>query len=140
MHCMVEKLANVWYQLSIYLRYLIVGAFNTAFSYAIYVALIFGMGAAEYHLALVLSYAISSIFSFSLQKVLVFQSTHNFFVGYLRGLLSWGTTYCLNALILEWLVAKMHFSQILGQLIAIGITTVFTFLLFKFFVFAKKWS
>ena len=71
-----------WFNLSDKIRFLLIGAFNAGISYLIYSALVFFLGAEAYQIALALAWVISSITSFTTQRLFVFNVKGNIFKQY----------------------------------------------------------
>lgn len=128
---------NFWFKLSAKIRFLIIGSFNALFSYLIYSLLCLILGSEYYQLSLALSFALSSVVSFNMQKHFVFQSKGNFLKEYLKCCTSWLISYAINALLLEIFVSVLKINIYLSQFFATGITAVFTYILFKYFAFKE---
>ncbi len=131
------KIFKFWFKQPEKLRFLLVGGFNTVVSYLMFFGFIKILGINEYQLSLFLSWVISSIISFFTQKIFVWQTVGNYIKEYIKCLISWSLGYFINAIILEIFVKFLHLNARIGQVFAIFITTIFTYILFKKFVFKR---
>ena len=132
------KIWNFWFSLSDKIRYVLVGGFNACVSYLLYAFLLWSLGEEHYQEALVLSWIISSFFSFTTQKIFVFCTKGNFSVWvkeYLKCAGVWVTSFIINAVVLDLLVRLAHINPYGAQIIAVACTTVTGYLLFKHFAF-----
>lgn len=118
-------------------RFVLIGICNALVSFLIFVFFIKLFGENLYQLCLFLSWAVSSFFSFTLQKLLVFRTRGNWIKEYVKCLITWFIGYGINAVSLAIIVRLLDYHVIIGQIIAIFLTTVSTFLLFKYFAFKK---
>lgn len=119
-------------------RFIFVGICNTLVSYLLFVLFIKMLGKDAYQISLFASWVISSFFSFTLQKIFVFQTKGNWLKEYVKCVISWSIGYGINAVSLGILVDYLKYNVYFGQLIAIVLTTISTFLLFKYFAFKKS--
>ena len=124
-----------WFKLDDKIRYIFVGGFNFCVSYLIYVFLCHFLGTSFYQLALALSWIISSVISFTTQKMLVFKGGNNWIQEYLKCCSTWALSYFINALLLEVFVKYFGVNVYLSQLVATSTVAVFTYILFKKFAF-----
>lgn len=126
-----------WFNLSDKIRFLLIGGFNAGVSYLIYSIFCIILGQNLYQIALALAWLLSSTISFSLQKVLVFQSKGNWIKEYLKCCVTWFFSYLINAFLLEFIVKNLHQNVFIAQIIATFIAAIFTYVLFKKFAFKK---
>ena len=133
-----EEIVGFWFNLSDKIRFLVIGACNAFVSYLIYVIYCLLFGENNYQVALAVSWAISSIISFSAQKYLVFRSKGNWIKEYLKCCTTWFFSYLINAGLLETFVKIFHLNSYLAQIISTGLTAIFTYVLFKKFAFKKS--
>ena len=129
---------NFWFKLDDKIRYLFVGGFNAGVAYLIYSVLCILMGASMYQVALALSWALSSIISFFMQRTLVFEGKGTWYKEYAKCCMTWVFSYLINAALLEFTVKFLHFNVFIAQLISNFIAAVFTYIVFKKFAFRKK--
>lgn len=134
------KIWDLWFRTNQKIRFLLVGGFNTAVSYALFLAFVWFLTPQRYQTALLLSWILSSVTSYLTQKFFVWQTPGNYFREYYRCLLTWSFAYLINALLLWFFVEKILWPAWLGQAVSICAVTVFTFVLFKYFAFARKQS
>lgn len=139
----VKKIQKLWHYIGKYpqlTRFVLIGAGNTLVSFLIFVFFVKLLGENVYQVCLFLSWAVSSFFSFTLQKVFVFRTKGNWLKEYIKCLMTWTIGYGINAVSLGIIVHWFNYHVIIGQIIAIFLTTVSTFLLFKYFAFKKSWQ
>jgi len=119
-------------------RFLIAGVFNTAFSYALYAALLFALGQGRFQTALFLSWAISTLPSFAVQRRWVFKSGGAWGAQYVKSVGVWALSYAINAVFLQVLAGFLN--PYLAQIISLTAATANTYLLFRYYTFkhAKK--
>jgi putative flippase GtrA len=120
------------------LRFLLVGGFNTVVSYLMFVGFTYWFGANYYQLSLVLAWMLSSVISFSTQKIFVFCTKGKWLKEYCKCCMSWMVAYLINAGMLELVVRVIGWNVYIGQGVAIVITTVVTYILFKKFAFKRS--
>lgn len=112
------------------LRFLIVGVFNTAFSYGVYASLIFlGVGYAVANLAALL---LGILFSFKTQGSWVFQTPDNRRIW--RFILGWGVIYLVSITLIAQFIG-IGFNAYVAGILALPFSTVLSYLLQRFFVF-----
>lgn len=118
------------------LKFLIVGGINTAWGYVLYVALIWA--GLHYNPALILDYIVGILTGYLMHRHLTFAShgcTQHSFLKY------WGTyiaVYVINLILLNLIVGLKLLDPVLGQLLALSVVTVFSFLLQNFWVFRHE--
>jgi putative flippase GtrA len=114
-----------------FLRFLFVGALNTAFGYGVFAALVLsGMAPAP---ALVATYVVGILFNFFTTRRLVFGHAGSPST-FLRFVAAYGVIYLFNAALFE-LVGMAGIGPLLGQALCLPVVAVFSFLLFKLHVF-----
>ena len=134
---MKRNIFKFWFKQSQKLRFLLVGGFNTIVSYLMFFCFLKILGNNYYQLSLFLSWIMSSVISFFTQKIFVWQTVGNYIKEYVKCLISWSIGYLINALVLEIFVKLLKLDASTGQIIAIFITTIITYILFKKFVFKR---
>ena len=111
-------------------RFLVVGMFNTAFSYAIYAGFLFiGFG---YQLANLMALVMGILFSFKTQGHLVFKNTDNRFFG--RFLVSWVLIYLCTIALIGRIIA-LGFNPYWAGALALPFSVALSYLTQKYFVF-----
>lgn len=118
-------------------RFILIVTGNTLISFFTFVFFIKLLGENVYQLCLFFSWLVSSFFVFTLQKVFVFRTKGNWLKEYVKCLISWSIGYGINAVSLGIIVHWLDYHVIIGQIIAIFMTTISTFLLFKYFAFKR---
>ena len=127
-----------WCLISDKIRFLLVGGFNTCFSYIIFVIALNLLGEAHYQISVALQWIISSVFSYINQKFFVFCTKGNYIKEYFKCCATWVISYTCNALLLEFFVRYIQINVYLAQIIAVLIASVVTYILFKYFAFRKR--
>jgi putative flippase GtrA len=112
------------------IRFVLIGAINTAFSYAIY-ALFLYLGL-SYLLSSLLALMTGILFSFKTQGKFVFQNTENHLLG--RFIVAWILIYCVNVLMINLLMGLRLNAYISGAL-AIFPVTALSYFFQRFYVF-----
>ena len=131
-----NKIFQFWMQFPQKIRFLLVGGYNTVFSYALYALFIYLYIPAQ--LALFLSFLLSSLNSYITQKFYVFNTKGNYVKEYLKCLVTWFGSYIINAILLEGL---MHFGRLnayIAEFIALVLITVYSYIALKYFAFKGK--
>lgn len=129
---------NFWFSLPEKIRFLLVGGFNTVVSYLMFICFIHFLGESKYQICLCLSWVVSSVVSFSTQKIFVFETRGHWISEYVKCLCSWSIGYVINAGALELSISVFALNVYIGQASAIILTTIVTYLLFKHFAFKRK--
>ena len=119
------------------IRFLLVGAFNTALIYSVYVALVyFGM---HYNLALLLDYIIGIALGYHLNKNYTFtkdiEAKESPSLG--KYVISYVVVFALNLLLLNLFVQLGWMGAIIAQLVAVIIATLCSFVLQDKWVFGE---
>ena len=127
-----------WFSLSDKIRFLFIGGLNAGISYFIYSISILILGEHAYQISLALAWIISSITSFTTQRLFVFNVEGNILKQYLKCCTTWVFSYLINAFFLELFVQKMQINVYLAQIGATLIAAGFTYVLFKKFAFRRK--
>lgn len=127
-----------WFKISDKLRFLLVGGFNAGFSYLIYSGICFFINENLYQQALATAWIITSITSFLTQRFLVFNVEGNLFKQYLKCCITWFFSYLINAYILELLVQKAEWNVYISQILAVGLSAIFNYIMFKVFAFKRS--
>lgn len=113
-----------------FIRFLIIGTINTAFSYSIYAFFLFlGLHYAQANL---IALIFGIFFSFKTQGALVFKNSENRL--FFRFLLCWLFIYSCNIGIISELL-KYGFDAYISGALAIPLITIFSYFLQKYIVF-----
>ena len=113
-------------------RFGAIGVVNTAFSYAIYSALIY-VGC-NYALANLIALMLGILFSLKTQGALVFKSTENRRI--FRFVFAWSLIYLCNILLISKFI-DLGFSAYASGALALPFSTVLSYFAQKFFVFRR---
>lgn len=109
-------------------RFVLVGIYNTAIGYVIFVAFAFAAGDRLHHQAiLALSFAVSVVHAYAMQRILVFKSKNLIRLEFPRFVAVNLSGLAINAVLLEVLV-RLSMNLLLAQLIATGATTLISFI------------
>ena len=127
-----------WYKLPDIVRFIVIGTINFIVSYLIYVLFVFILGENQYQLCLALQWVVSSIISYMNQKFFVFCTKGNYIKEYLKCCSTWLVGYFLNVILLEIFVKFIFKEVYISQFVSIGIVSVSTYFLFKFFAFKQS--
>lgn len=114
------------------LRYLVVGTFNTGFSYAIY-ALFLYIGL-DFKLANFLALIIGIVFSFKTQGHLVFKNSNNRLFG--RFVVSWGVIYLFSIALIGYII-NLGFNAYWAGALALPFSVGLSYVAQKYFVFYR---
>ncbi len=128
---------NLWFKIPDKIRFLIVGGYNALFSYLIFALALHIAGNEHYQLCVALQWIISSVFSFTLQKLLVFCTKGNWVREYLKCCTTWAVSYLFNVIILEFMVRYVSKNVYIGQFVSLVIVSILTYVLFKYFAFRQ---
>ncbi|MBQ9738448.1 MAG: GtrA family protein [Alphaproteobacteria bacterium] len=129
------KLYRWWMTWPQKLRFLLVGGYNTVFSYLLFAGLLWGFDGQYEQIALALSFAISSVNSFWTQKIYVFASKEPAWPEFIKCLETWGISYILNAGLLWIMTDRLNVNPYVAQGIALTILTIFSWIMLKYFAF-----
>lgn len=111
-------------------RFIVIGVFNTAFSYGIYAGLVF-LGA-HYALANFIALVLGILFSFKTQGFFVFRNVNNRLLG--RFVLSWGVIYLVAIAVIGQAI-ELGLDAYLAGVVAIPFSTALSYIMQKYFVF-----
>ena len=120
-------------------RFVIVGAYNTAFGLALYVVL-FGLLEHRFHymLLLTVNYIVGTLNGFLAYKLLVFRSSAGHLFEYLRFNAVHLAGIVINYIALPVLVEIVRLSPFLAQGIIIAVLIVMSYVLHKHFTFRQR--
>ncbi|HIS74301.1 TPA: GtrA family protein [Candidatus Galligastranaerophilus intestinavium] len=115
------------------MKFLFVGALNTAFGYSVYA--LFVTLHASHNIALTIQYILGVLWNFKTTGVIVFKNHDNSRI--IRFFMSYVITYSINLVCLNFLV---HFGlgKYISQAVMVLPMAVLSFLIFKTFVFKEK--
>jgi len=128
---------ELWFKLSRKIRFLLAGGVNTLCAYLLYSLFCLAFGENTYQISLIFSWCLSSVISFTLQKYLVFQSHGKWLDEYLKCCTTWVFSYIINSIILETCVKTFTLNIYTAQILSAGLTAIFTYCIFKKFIFKE---
>ena len=127
-----------WMRFPEKLRFVLVGGYNTVFSYILFVCLVFFLTEKYNQVALFCSYALASINSYFTQKYYVFATKNISFKEYFQCVATWFFSYLINAVLLYVLINVTPLNIYVAQIISLTICAVFNYIFLKRFVFCKN--
>ena len=130
------KVYHFWMRFPEKVRFLLVGGYNTSFSYGLYALFLWLTGGAAAQTALLLSFILSTPHSYLTQKFFVFATRGNYGREYLTCVLSWAISYGLNILLLQGFLV-LGLNAYLAQLIALILVTINSYLMLKYLAFHR---
>ena len=116
-----------------FMKFLFVGALNTAFGYFVYA--LFVTLHASHNIALTIQYILGVFWNFKTTGVIVFKNHNNKLIFKFIG--TYIITFSINSLFLNLLAVKIGLNEYLSQAILVLPVAVLSFLLFKFWVFKE---
>lgn len=131
-----QKLFQFWMRFPQKIRFLLVGGYNTVFSYALYALFVYLTIPAQ--MALFLSFLLSSVNSYATQKFYVFNTKGNYVKEYIKCLVTWFGSYIINAILLEGLMRLGGLNAYVAEFIALVLITVYSYIALKYFAFKEK--
>ena len=133
-----KKLEDIWFVLPEKLRFLLVGGFNTVFSYGLF-AFMVAFLTISYHIALGVSYIISVNVTIFTQRYYVFRSHGNFLQEYSKSWIVYLLILLINYIFMYITVDILGLNELIAQAVyTVGIT-IFTYFMHKYFSFAKHY-
>lgn len=121
-------------------RFVIVGGFNTAFGYALFVAIELTIGKhAGYLVSLYGSYAIATIVAFALHRHFTYRvtGTGNIVIDFLRFQSVYVVSLIINTIALPVLVELVHLPALVAQAMIVVVTTLVSYFGHKLFSFRR---
>jgi putative flippase GtrA len=131
--------SSAWWRLSLELRFLLAGAYNTAFGYLVFTVLYYGFGTTIGYLGVaVLCHPVALTSAFIVHRRLVFRSTVGWPASFLRFNLSQLVAILCGMLGLYGLVHFAHLSPLLAQAMVLLVSVVITYILHRRFSFRVR--
>ena len=115
-----------------FVRYVLVGICNTAFSYGVF-ALLFYVGL-DYRLASLLALLLGIVFSFTTQGTIVFRGATR--VTFVKFVVAWGFMYLFNIALIAMMRRASIDTYLAGAIATVPVTLV-SYLVLKFAVFGR---
>ncbi len=132
-----DALFNFWVRFPETMRYLLVGGYNTAVFYFLYVLFVLYHGENYAQPCLFAAFVFSSFHSFFTQRTFVFLSDGNYKKEYMKCFMTWGVGYFMNAALLKFFTDVLGVNVYLSEFLVLIIVTCFTYFLLKYFAFGK---
>lgn len=119
-------------------RFILVGSVNTIAMYILYVIMVFvGL---DYNIALIIDYVVGIIAGYMMHRYWTFAANTSVMKSFPKYCITYVGIYFINLAILNFIVRNNLLTPILGQLLALGIIVLCSFLLQNFWVFPKKFT
>ena len=118
------------------IKFILVGAVNTVATYALYVILV--NAGLQYAVALTLDYLVGILSGYLMNRHWTFvshDSTHRSLVKYIT---TYVLVYLINLILLSLIVGLKILDPVFGQVLALGVVTMISFLLQNFWVFQRQ--
>lgn len=132
-----KKIETFWFKINQKIRFILVGGFNTVFAYGVF-ALLFAIFHLPYLLALIIQYFITVNVSILTMRYYVFRATGDFIKEYCKAWSVYVVMFLFNSVSLSFLVEICEIPELYSQAIYLTVSTIFTYLLHKYFSFLKK--
>ncbi|MBQ8870293.1 MAG: ChbG/HpnK family deacetylase [Alphaproteobacteria bacterium] len=132
-----KNIENWWFKLNQKLRFLLVGGFNTVFAYMVF-ALLFAIVGLPYLLALIVQYFITINVSVLTMRYYVFESKGDFWSEFCKAWSVYIFMFVFNTFALSFFVEICKIEELYAQALYLIISTIFTYLLHKYFSFMRK--
>ena len=132
-----KKIEDFWFKINQKIRFILVGGFNTVFAYGVF-ALLFVLLNLPYLLTLIIQYVITVNVSIVTMRYYVFRANGDFIQEYCKAWSVYIVMFLFNSIFLSFLVEVCHIQELYSQAIYLTISTIFTYLLHKYFSFFKK--
>lgn len=122
------------------IRFLLVGALNTALGYGLFALALLLLGESLYIPAYVIAYALSILAGFTLQRTIVFRVRGDLWKDLLRYASVQLTSFLVNLVLLPLLVEVFGLSALIAQGIILVLTLVGTYFAHRHFSFRRSES
>ncbi len=127
------KVFALWMKLPEPLRFLLVGGFNTVFSFCVFSTCIFyGL---KYDISLVIAYILGVNCSILTMRYFVYQSKKCLIKSYLKGWITYLSTFLVNYVFLYIFVGVLEFPAITMQAVYTLFSPVYIYIMHKYFTF-----
>jgi putative flippase GtrA len=132
----LQNILNFWFKINDKIRFLLVGGYNTLFSFLLFCLLQTLLSGIFHYIVILLFCHLISVFnSFVSLKYFVFRSPKNFLNEYLKVNIVYAVYFVLNALLLYSLKDLFGINIYIAQLLCIIILTVASYFSHKYFSF-----
>jgi putative flippase GtrA len=132
----LQNILNFWFKINDKIRFLLVGGYNTLFSFLLFCLLQTLLSGIFHYIVILLFCHLISVFnSFVSLKYFVFRSPKNFLNEYLKVNIVYAVYFVLNALLLYSLKDLLGINIYIAQLLCVIILTVASYFSHKYFSF-----
>lgn len=133
---LINKLFDLWFKIDRRIRFILVGGYNTVFSFILFCALEYLIGNDLQPIWILLITHIISIFnSFLSLRIFVFASKNNLLQEYLKVNAVYCIYFIVNAFLLFAFNDLLHLNVILAQFLSVLILTIGVYFAHKHFSF-----
>ncbi|MSP33457.1 MAG: GtrA family protein [Rickettsiales bacterium] len=133
---LISKILDLWFKIDRRIRFILVGGYNTVFSFALFCILQYYLGENLRPIWVLLITHIISIFnSFLSLRIFVFASKNNLLREYLKVNMVYCGYFIINAFLLFSLNDLLHLDVILAQFLSVLILTIGAYFAHKHFSF-----
>jgi putative flippase GtrA len=132
----LKNILNFWFKINDKIRFLLVGGYNTLFSFSLFCLLQTLFGSIFHYIIILLFCHLISVFnSFVSLKYFVFRSPKNFLNEYLKVNIVYAIYFVLNATLLYVQKDLLEVNIYIAQFICIIILTIASYFSHKYFSF-----
>ena len=131
-----KKIEDIWFKLPQKLRFLLVGGFNTIFSYLLFAIMVAGIKI-PYQAALVVGYIISTNVSIFTQKYYVFHSLGNLRAEYIKACSVYLLVLLINYVAMYIMVEVCLIGELVAQAVYVMFITIFIYVAHSCFSFSR---
>lgn len=132
----INKILDIWFKIGEKVRFILVGGYNTVFSFLLFCWLEFSFhDHLHYLIILFISHMISVLNSFLTFRIFVFRSKGHIFLEYFKINIVYLGYYICNALLLYLLKDLLYIHILVSQFICIVILMIATYAAHKHFSF-----
>ena len=129
-----HQILAFWFSLPRPLRFLLVGGFNTVFSFCIFTVLIFcGI---KYNVTLVIAYIIGVNCSIFTMQYFVYQSKNHIREYYAKGWITYLSTFLINYIFLYIFIELLQVQPVTAQAVYTVISTIYIYFMHRYFTFS----
>ena len=120
-----------------FIRFLIAGAWNTAFGYGVFILLFYMPWKLHYIVVLILSNIITITNAYFCYKIFIFKTRGNYLREYLRFYGVYGITFGINLLLLPVFVEILKIHPVISQGMVLSVTIFASYFGHKHFSFRR---
>ncbi len=132
---------GAWWRLPQQLRFLVAGAYNTVFGYAVFAALFWAWGHRVNYLVLGVAANIIAVCSaFVVHRTYVFRSQESWRSSFFRFYLSQLVTLCFGIAALYLLVQFVRMNPLVAQFLIVSASVVLSYALHRYYSFRERYE